>query len=94
MYLLKAICMVLSVVCCSCSAPVKREYVIGGWIPGNGDTFLKKWRPLLEIYLTEVVGPLYNPPIAFKLVALDYTEETTYQKLIDRGLVDFVCKFQ
>ncbi len=94
MYLLKDICVVLSAVCCCYSAPVKREYVIGGWIWGNAGTFLKKWRPLFETYLTEVVGPLYNPLIAFNLVALDYTKESMYRKMIDRGLVDFVCKFQ
>ena len=66
--------------------------MIGGWIPGNADTFLKKWRPLLETYLTDVVGPLYNPPIAFKLLAIDYTEETSYQKMIEHGGLDFVCK--
>uniref|UniRef100_A0A7S0QGB5 Uncharacterized protein n=1 Tax=Cryptomonas curvata TaxID=233186 RepID=A0A7S0QGB5_9CRYP len=72
------------------SVPIKTEYVIGGWIPGDSKLFLKKWRPVLETYLTDSVGPLYDPPISFKLVDVDYSEDSTSQNRIKAGQVDFV----
>ena len=69
----------------------KQQYIVGGWIPGNAANFLNKWRPLLEEYLTESVGALYEPSINFTLVAVDYTPETTMANLISNGVLDFVC---
>ena len=71
--------------------PNKQQYVVGGWIPGDAVTFLSKWRPLLEGYLRESVGALYEPPVNFTLVAVDYTPETRMATLISNGVLDFVC---
>ena len=73
------------------SAP-KMTYVIGGYIADQPDVFLRLWKPVLEDYLTSVVGPQYDPPIEFKLIAADFTEETRIETLIQDGLVDFVCE--
>ena len=42
--------------------PGKTKYYIGGW--DAGDTikdFMGKFKPILQDYLTAVVGPLHNP---------------------------------
>ena len=79
---------------CSClqPKPLKQEYVIGGWIPGTAAQFLQKWRPALQDYLTATFGTLYNPPITFKLIAADYSQETLSRNLINAGQVDFICE--
>ena len=73
--------------------PQKQQYMVGGWIPGDKGTFLKQWRPLLEGYLSESVGALYEPTINFSVVAVDYTPETRMATLISNGMLDFVCQF-
>ena len=72
-------------------APQKSQYVVGGFISDLPSNFLNMWRPLLETYLSESVGSLYNPPINFTLIPVDYTPETRSQVLIPQGKVDFVC---
>ena len=73
--------------------PVKSQYVIGGWIPGDANGFMKKWTPVLQTYLTRTIGPLYDPPISFKLIPVDYTESTLATDRIRAGdQLDFVCK--
>ena len=81
-------------VCPSSSSSLpKREYGIGGWIPGNAELLFKKWKPVFETYLAESVGRLYDPPISFKLIPADFTADATSEKLIRSGTVDFVCKY-
>lgn len=72
--------------------PLKQQFVIGGWIPGSSDLFMKKWTPVLQNYLTESIGSLYTPPISFKLIPVDYSSDSSSQYLIKSGQVDFICK--
>ena len=73
--------------------PLKQQYVIGGYIPGTPDLFLKKWTPILQNYLTRTIGPLYDPPISFKLIPIDYTKDTQGSELVRSGAeLDFVCE--
>jgi hypothetical protein len=72
--------------------PQKTEYVIGGWIVGTPELLLKKWSPLLQTYLTDEIGPLYEPPISFKLIPVDYEANFTSPRLIEQGMLDFLCK--
>ena len=72
--------------------PDKQLYVVGGWSPGTAESFLVKWRPVLETYLTQEVGQLYNPPISFKLIPVDFDENSLSQYMIESGKVDFICK--
>lgn len=78
--------------CCCCCDVGATEYVIGGWAPGSADDFLDEWRPLLEAHLTEAVGRKRSPPITFRLVAVDYSDETSYRFMIERGELDFMCE--
>ncbi len=73
----------------------KREFLVGGWGPGDtAKNFLRKYTPIFQDYLTEHVGPLYNPPISFKLIPTDWgsDETTTSHVLIEQGKLDFTCK--
>ena len=71
----------------------KTRYNIGGWIVGTPELLIKKWKPLLETYLTDEIGPLYDPPISFKLIPVDFEANFTSPKLIDEGVIDFICTF-
>ena len=73
-------------------ATAKTNYVIGGYIPGTPDTLKRKWVPVFQKYLTEQIGPLYNPPIAFTLMPVDYSPNYASPKLINAGILDFVCE--
>ena len=73
--------------------PPKQEYIVGGSSADTADVFVKKWRLLLQTYLTNVVGTKYNPPITFKLLLVDYDATTRAQQFAAQGLMDFVCKF-
>jgi hypothetical protein len=77
----------------SSSAFMKTEYVIGGWAPRDWNITFTIWEPIFETYLTETVGLLYDPPISFKLVPVDYTEESSFRKRIEAGeKIDFLCE--
>jgi hypothetical protein len=69
----------------------KSQYNIGGWIVGTPELLIKKWRPLLETYLTAEIGPLYDPPISFKLIPVDFQANFTSPRLIDEGVIDLIC---
>ena len=84
--------LIMAVCGTSSSVPVKTEYVIGAWGPGKWDTNYREWKPIFETYLTESVGRLFDPPISFKLVAVDQSEETANQKMIRAGEIDFLCE--
>ena len=71
---------------------IKAEYIIGGWNVGTPGDFEELYSPLLGLYLTEAVGSLYTPPLTFKVNPVDYSPESAAKKLIDSGLVDFICK--
>jgi hypothetical protein len=71
---------------------MKTEYVIGGWGPDEWAVLHKKWQPIFETYLTETVGHHYDPPISFRLVAVDRNEETSTQEMIKAGQIDFLCE--
>ncbi len=81
------------VYCQSSAAPMKSVYVIGGWGPADWDILYTKWQPIFEKHLTETVGRLYDPPISFKLVAVDLTEESGAQEMIKTGKIDFLCEW-
>lgn len=70
----------------------KLEYIVGGSSADNSDSFLRKWRPILENYLTDSVGSRYEPKIRFKLVLVDYDPNKRAQELAQNGTMDFVCK--
>ena len=89
------------IVLCVCSKPLectstpdKKSYTIGGWIPGFEETFLQQWRPLFEGYLTATAGTLYDPPINFTILAVDYEPQTSMEALLSQGSLDFVCKLR
>ena len=73
-------------------APLKQEYVIGGWIPDTEETFLLQWSPIFEDYLNKVVGQEYEPTIRFRLIPVDFTPENRAIDLINNGEIDFVCE--
>ena len=82
------------IVYCEFSAvSMKTEYVIGGWGPAEWSILYTKWQPIFEIYLTETVGRHYDPPISFKLVAVDQTEESSTGEMISAGKIDFLCEW-
>ena len=88
-----ALTLFLAMICCHSSAVLmKTEYVIGGWGPGEWDMIYPKWKPIFETYLNEAVGHHYDPPISFKLVAVDQTEESSTMNMIASGKIDFLCK--
>ena len=70
----------------------KQRFYIGGWISSPAETMLHKWRPIFEDYLTQEIGPLYNPPIDFKLIPLDYDKSNSRGELIKKGQLDFACE--
>ena len=72
---------------------VKQEYIIGGWIPDLPENFLIQWSPIFEEYLTVSVGTLYQPPIRFRLIPVDFSTENRAIDLIQAGKLDFVCEF-
>jgi hypothetical protein len=76
----------------STSASMKTEYVIGAWGPGDWDVHSRQWKLIFETYLTESVGHLYDPPILFKLVAVDQSKESSTQEMIRAGKIDFLCE--
>ena len=80
----------------SCQLPSypKQTIMIGGYSAGTSQQFLQKWAPLFQTYLTEEVGSLYAPAITFTLIPVDFTPDTTSQKLVSAGLLDFVCAYQ
>jgi hypothetical protein len=71
---------------------LKREYAIGIWSNGDPDVVLMRWKPIFETYLTETVGRSYDPPISFRLVTVDFSEDQTTEDLITSGAIDFLCK--
>ncbi len=87
-----SLAMVMVVYCHSSPVPMKTEYVIGGWYAGDWQLLYTKWKPIFETHLTETVGRLYNPPISFKLVAVDQNEETLTEKMVKGGKIDFLCE--
>jgi hypothetical protein len=92
--MLKASALFLAMICCHSSAVLmKTEYAIGGWGPGEWDILYTKWMPIFETYLTETVGRHYDPPISFKLVAVDQTEGSSTQNMIEEGKIDFLCEW-
>ena len=79
--------------CCRITlASMKSEYVIGGWVPGETDIFLKLWKPVFETYLTESVGREFDPPISFHLMAVDQTKQSTTGEMVNAGKIDFLCE--
>ena len=76
-------------------SPVKQEYLIGGFgfvAKATPVGFMNSWKPALETYLTDVVGNEYEPKIRFRLVPVDFTENTTSKRMIEAGLLDFLCE--
>jgi hypothetical protein len=85
--------LLLGTVKCKLTSP-KQVYTIGGWNErGGSGKFMREWKPLLADYLTATVGPQYDPPISFQLIPIDYTNNTTAEKLIEEGRLDFICMF-
>jgi hypothetical protein len=82
----------MAMYCQPSSALIKTEYVIGGWSAGDWEMTFNIWKPIFEIYLTKTVGPLYDPPISFKLVPVDQTKESSARQMIKEGKIDFLCE--
>jgi hypothetical protein len=71
----------------------KQTYTIGGWNQrGDSEKFLREWTPLLSDYLSAAVGSLYNPPISFQLIPIDWDENETAEVLISQDKLDFICE--
>ena len=70
----------------------KTTYIIGLNIAGNPSQLLRTWKPVLSTYLTETVGTFYNPAISFKLIPVDYDATQSSADLINREMIDFMCK--
>lgn len=72
----------------------KRIYTIGGWNQrGTAEKFLRDWSPFFVDYLTSTVVPLYDPPISFQLIPIDWEENSAAEVLIPKGDLDFICKY-
>ena len=72
--------------------PTKQNYNIGGFSAGTPETLIQKFGPLFETYLSQQVGALYDPPISFSLIPVDFDANSTSQHFLNAGLLDFVCK--
>jgi hypothetical protein len=85
---------VVIIFCCGFADSVSDTnlYTIGVGITGDTNAFLRQWKPLLVNYLTSQVGSLYNPPIEFEIIPVDYDINTSTSILIPDGALDFVCK--
>jgi hypothetical protein len=85
----------IAVICLSFSGAAfqadKLEYIVGGSSAEVSDLFSQKWRPILEKYLTDSVGPQYEPNIRFKLLLVDYDPNERAQQMAQDGILDFVC---
>ena len=82
----------MAVCCYSNPVAMKTEYVIGGWYAGDWRTLHAQWKPIFETHLTETVGRRYDPPISFRLVAVDQNNETSVQNMIKAEKIDFLCE--
>ena len=77
----------------------KTHYIIGGWDPNQSmKDFLDSFQPIFQDYLTETVGPLFDPPISFELVPTDWPQlgdddSITSETMMESGELDFVCTF-
>lgn len=49
----------------------KSVYYIYGMPAGDSNGWLRQYKPTFEKYLDSVVGPLFSPPIQFKLIPTD-----------------------
>jgi hypothetical protein len=85
-------CVFLLVCLSNVQSLVKDEYVIGGFVTLPPNQFVQDFSPIFEKYLNEAVGKLNSPSLRFRLVAVDYTENSTSKKMIDAGIVDFLCE--
>jgi hypothetical protein len=47
---------------------------------------------LFETFLTEKIGPLYNHPIEFKVLPVDYAPENDMEDMIGANKIDFLCE--
>ncbi len=72
--------------------PQKTKYTIGGSATGDPRILEIGWKPIMEVYLSQVVGSLYNPPIHFSFIAVDYTNDTLQSDLYEQGKIDFICE--
>ena len=70
----------------------KVDYVIGGNVPGTPAQLLQRYTPVLSTYLTDTVGRLYDPPLKFSLIPVDYASNATMTTFINAGMLDFVCE--
>ena len=87
-------CVLLIACLCEVQSLLKSELVIGGYVVGSDTAaqFLETWRPIFEDFLNEQVGGKQFPQIRFRLIAVDFSEETGVQGFIDSGLIDLVCE--
>ena len=70
----------------------KTQYSIGVFSSGTPQSVVARFAPVFETYLTEQIGALYDPPILFSVLPVDFDENTSSARLIDAGLIDFLCK--
>jgi hypothetical protein len=78
---------------CEHARAQRKQLFVGGWIPDSPEHLVKKFSPLFETYLNEVVGIAIQPPVEFKLVPVEYSKETSFEEMMKNRSLDFVCEF-
>ncbi|GAB5364379.1 hypothetical protein AAMO2058_000965100 [Amorphochlora amoebiformis] len=65
----------------------KEVWKIGGLAIRGPTDFHARFSPTFSTYLTETVGPQFNPPIRFESIALDFSSTFTQ---VEQASVDFI----
>lgn len=68
----------------------KSTYIIGASPIWGVDRLFAEFNATFERYLTEDIGRSFEPPISFKLVAVDTDQWHTGAEMIDQEKVDFI----
>eukprot|EP00281_Chroomonas_sp_CCMP1168_P019235 CAMPEP_0206225022 /NCGR_PEP_ID=MMETSP0047_2-20121206/7333_1 /ASSEMBLY_ACC=CAM_ASM_000192 /TAXON_ID=195065 /ORGANISM="Chroomonas mesostigmatica_cf, Strain CCMP1168" /LENGTH=693 /DNA_ID=CAMNT_0053648009 /DNA_START=65 /DNA_END=2143 /DNA_ORIENTATION=+ len=66
---------------------LKTKYVVGGLAFNGPEILYKEMTETFQTHLNQVVGPRFDPPLEFELVALDFTSTFT---TVDDGTIDFI----
>ncbi len=68
----------------------RSTYVIGASPIWGVDRLFAEFNATFETYLTEQVGRKFDPPISFKLVAVDTDQWHTGAEMIHQEKIDFI----
>ncbi len=72
------------------SAPLKPVYIVGASPIWGVDRLFEEFNATFERFLTEEVGTLFDPPISFKMVAVDTDQWHTGAEMLQHKKVDFI----